>query len=118
MAQFHDPATRLERAIFGLAFDFLAARTNVRDVSRLLDDLLFAHVTRIQTEILRRPVLSDLNHFGLKKLRQFGAVVTIGGADDDRQRDAMFVDQQMTFAPFFSPDPSGWDRPIRGPGAP
>ena len=61
----------------------------------------------------KSPRLEDL-----KKFLQFGAVVAMGAADDDRQRDAMLVDQQVTLAPFFFPDPSDWVRPTRGPGVP
>jgi hypothetical protein len=39
----------------------------------------------------------------------------VGPARDERQRDATPVDQQTSFAPFFSPDPWGWAPRTRWP---
>jgi hypothetical protein len=44
---------------------------------------------------------------------QLAHVMSVGSGDDQRQRDATPVDQQMALAPIFFPGPSGWDpRPL------
>jgi hypothetical protein len=44
--------------------------------------------------------------------------MSIGPGDDQRQRDAMGVHQDMALASLFFPDLSGSDRPFPGQGAP
>ena len=45
-------------------------------------------------------------------------IMSMGPGYYDRQRDSTAVHQQMTLAAVFFPDPSGWDRRLRGPGGP
>jgi len=45
-------------------------------------------------------------------------VMSVGPGNDQRQRDAMPVHQQVSLAPFFSPGPSGWTQRLRCPWAP
>lgn len=115
MTEFHDPAARLERGIFGFVIDFLAARADMWHVAGLSRRLGLASVSGIQAKVLFLALAAGLGDLGRQQILQFDTIIAIGRADDDCQRDAMLVDQQMTLAPIFFPGPSGWDRPTPGP---
>jgi len=59
-----------------------------------------------------------LHHLRSKHRTQLADIMRVGSGHDDRQGDATRVHQQVAFAAFFSPDPSGCCRPILGPAAP
>jgi hypothetical protein len=54
--------------------------------------------------------LWPLNDNAIQYDLQLSYIVPIRPGDDDRQRDAMLFHQQMAFASFFSPCPSGLDQ--------
>ena len=57
-----------------------------------------------------------LDYDGTEHLVESLAVIDVGPGDDERQRDATSVDQKMTFASIFFPDPSGLGRQLLVPG--
>ena len=79
-----------------------------------------AAISGIQAQVLGAPFS---RHFALDPDgRQNGIelrnIMPVRSGHDERQGDATAVDQQMTLAPIFSPDPSGWARLALVPEAP
>ena len=122
MADLNHPAACLLGRIAPLGVSFLAATDNMRNVAVRLDDLqgATAAIAGIGTQVLvatnaRRLAL---DHDGLQHCVELRDVMLIRPGHDERQRDATAVHQQMTLAPLFFPDPSGWDRQTLAPAAP
>ena len=121
VAHLHDPAARLALgvALFGLGF--CAAVNNVCDVAMPFNDAqqLGTSVTRVCTQMLAAPLCGHgpLDDDVFQDLLQLFAVIDVRPGHDDRQRDATPVYQQMTLAPIFFPDPSGWGRQLLAPAA-
>ena len=79
-----------------------------------------ASIAGICTQMLAAPRGRGLalDHDGLQHLIELRDVMLIGSGHDERQRDATGVHQQVSLAPLFSPDRSGWVPPLLAPKAP
>jgi len=115
----HHPASGFLVGVAPLDVHLFAPVHHVRNVAVLVDgaQARCATIASVCTQVLAAPVAGSLGldhdgvEYGLKSL----AVVDVGPGDDDRQRDATAVHQQVALASFFFPDPSGWVRQLLVP---
>ena len=81
-----------------------------------LDDFQrrLATVSGIQAQMLRATLRRHLtfDHDRRQDGVELRDVMPVRSGHDERQGDATCVDQQVTLAPIFSPDQSGWGRPV------
>ena len=93
----------------------------MRDVAVRLDDLqcMPTSISGVSAQVLAATHARRLalDHDGLQHGVELRDVMLIGPGHDERQRDATSVHQQMTLAPLFFPDPSGWGRRTLAPAA-
>lgn len=77
-------------------------------------------VARVSAQMFVSPVrrVLALDEDGVKHRIKLLAVMDVGSAHDERQRDATAVHQQVAFASLFSPGPSGSARQLLAPMAP
>ena len=59
-----------------------------------------------------------LDHDGGQDRLELRDIMPVRPGHDERQGDATAVDQQVTLAPIFFPDQSGWARPALAPVEP
>ena len=122
MANLNNPALGLLIRVSSLDFGLLSATDDMRDVAVALDgsQMLRATVSRIGAQMFVSSLWRVLafDDDSVEHLIKPLAVVDVGPADDERQRDATTVHQQMALAPIFSPDPSDFGRPLLVPGVP
>ena len=121
MTYFYDPATS---AVTGNGFfrlDFFTTAPDVRNISPLNYDLhcIFAIIGFVGAEMmgLIRCRFRPFNDNGIQNDFQLSYIMPICPGYDERERDATLFHQQMTFASFFFPYPSGSDQPSPGPKA-
>ena len=122
MAYLNNPAPGLLLWVASLDFRLFSATDHVRDVTVALDgaQMLRATVTRVGTQMFVSPfgwVLAFDDDGAEHRIKPL-AVVDVGPAHDERQRDATAVHQQMALASLFSPGPSGSVRRLLVPRAP
>ena len=122
MADFNNPTSGFLSGMPLLGLLLLRAAGHVRNVAMALNDFQrgLAAISRIKTQMLGTTIG---RHFALDPDgRQDGVelrnIMPVRSGHDERQRDATAVDQQMTLAPIFSPDPSGLARLALVPEAP
>lgn len=109
MTNFHNPSPRFEIRMTYLFTDLLTARADVRNIA--IADYSFARwfsgISGISTKIF---LFRTIFRWKVDPVFQYGInlrnVVPIRTCDDDRQRDATLVYQQMTFGTIFFPCPS------------
>lgn len=79
-----------------------------------------AAISGIQTQMLGATLGRHLalDHDGRQDGVELCNVMPVRSGHDERQGDATAVDQQVTLAPIFSPDQSGWIRPALVPVEP
>ena len=121
MANLYDPTTS---AVAGNGFfrlDFFAAAPDVRDIAPVDYALAcrFAIIAFVGAKMmgLIRCRLWSFNDNIIQDDFQLSYIVPIRPGDDDRERDATLFHQQMAFASFFFPYPSGSDQPPPVPKA-
>src|SRR5258706_10668051 len=122
MRDFDNPPPRPLGRMPSNLFGFLPASFDVGNVVMLFDDGKSGHagIAGIGTQVLaaslgwRRP----LYHDRLQNRGNLADIMSICSGHDDRERDATAVHEQVTLAPIFSPDPSGWVRRLLVPAAP
>ena len=122
VANLDNPAPRLLRWVSPLCLGLCTATHDVRDVAMRLDDLQRAPAA---IAVVGAKVLAAsnawrlaLDHDRAKHLFELRDVMSIRSGHDERQRDATAVHKQVSLAPLFSPDPSGWVRRPLAPAAP
>jgi len=120
-----DLANLSPRLLVGMAqlgLCFLASVHYVSDVAVPLDGAQQHRVAvaRVGAKVLAAPLgwQRALGHAVIEPLFKSLAIVDVRPGHDDRQRDATPVNQQMTCAPSFSPDPSDSTRRVLEPLAP
>ncbi len=122
MANLDHPAPSLLRWVSSLGSGLLWATDDMKDVAVRFDDLQCPPVAiaGIGTQVLAAPRARGLalDHDGLQREIDLRDLMLVGPGHDERQRDATAVHQEMSLAPPFSPDPSGWVRPPLAPVAP
>ena len=122
MARLDHPAARLLLRVFPLLLSFALAADHMRDVAVRQDHLhrLVATVARIGAQVFVTALFGRgfLDDDGLKHRLDLRHIVHVGPGDDQRQRDATPVHQQVALAPIFFPDPWGWAPQLPVPGAP
>jgi len=121
MADFYDPSACTVAGNSFFRLDFLAAAPYMRDIvpvdyALVCRFTVIAFVGAKMLELVRRWLWS-LNDNVIQYGFQLSYIMPIRPGDDDRQRDAMLFHQQMAFASFFSPGPSGSDQPPPEPKA-
>gem|GEM_PF-1323719 len=121
MADLDNPAPRLFVRIAPQDVSFATPANDVRDVAVLLNGakVLDPTVARVGAQMFVSSTgrVLALDDDGAKDVIKPLAVVDVGPAHDERQRDATTVHQQVALAAFFSPDPSGWDPRLLVPAA-
>ena len=122
VANLDDPASRLLLWVSPLGIGLCAATHDVRNVAMRFDDL---QCTPAAVAVVGAKVLAAsnawrlaLDHDCAKHLIELSDVMSIRPGHDERQRDATAVHQQVSLAPLFFPDPSGWVRRPLAPVAP
>src|SRR5258708_3062811 len=97
----------------------LGATEHMSNVAVALDDLQrrLATISGIQAQMLGAPLgrRLALDHDGGQGRLELGDIMPVRSGHDERQGAATPVDHQITVAPFFSPDRSGWVRPALAP---
>ena len=100
----------------------LSATGHMRNVVMALYDLQrqLAAISGIQTQMLGATLSRHLalDHDGGQDCVELRNVMPVRPGHDERQGDATAVDQQVTLAPIFFPDQSGWARPALVPVEP
>jgi xanthine/CO dehydrogenase XdhC/CoxF family maturation factor len=122
VAHLHDPAARLLARLPPLGDELLATVHDVGHATVPIDDPqeCCAAVTGVGAQVFAAALGGHraLDRYLLEDLLQAPAVIHVGCAHDDRQRDATPVYQQVQLAPNLSPDPSGWAQRILVPSVP
>lgn len=79
-----------------------------------------AAISGIQAQVLGAPFSRHfaLDHDGRQDGVELRNIMPVRSGHDERQGDATAVDEQMTLAPIFFPDQSGWARPALVPMEP
>jgi len=115
MTNFYNPSTCTVTGNDFFRLDFLATAPDMRDIIPVDYALVcrFTVIAFVGAEMLKLVCcwLWSLNDNAIQYGFQLSYIVPIRPGDDDRQRDATLFHQQMAFASFFSPGPSGSDQP-------
>jgi hypothetical protein len=119
MTDFYNPSTCTEAGNALFRLDFLATASDMRDILPVDYALAcrFTVIAFVGAEMLEHVCcwLWSLNDNAIQYGFQLSYIMPIRPGDDDRQRDAMLFHQQMAFASFFSPGPSGSDQQLPEP---
>ena len=122
VADLDHPTARFLRRIAPLGISLFATTDDMRDVAVRLDDLQCtpASIAGVGAQVLAATDARRLalDHDGLQHCVELRDVMLVRSGHDERQRDATAVHQQVTLAPLFFPDPSGWDRQTLAQAAP
>ena len=114
MTNFYNPSTCTVAGNDSFRLDFLAAAPDVGDIIPVDYALVcrFAVIAFVGAKMLKLVCcwLWSLHDNAVQYVFQLSYIMSIRPGDDDRQRDAMLFHQQMAFASFFSPGPSGSDQ--------
>jgi hypothetical protein len=115
MADFYDPSACTVAGNSFFRLDFLAAAPYMGDIVPVDYALVcrFTVIAFVGAKMLKLVCrwLWSLNDNVIQYGFQLSYIMPISPGYDDRQRDAKLVYQQMAFASFFSPGPSGSDQP-------
>ena len=122
MADLNDPAPGFLAGMPLLGFLLLRATDHMGNVAVALDDLQcwLSTISGIQAKMLGSAFIRHLalDHDGRQDGIELRDVMPVRSGHDERQGDATAVDQQVTLAPIFFPDQSGWVRPALAPAGP
>lgn len=122
MADLNNPTSGFLSGMPLLGFFLLRATGHMRNVAMALNDLQrrLAAISGIQTQMFGATLSRHLalDHYGRQDCVELRNVMPVRSGHDERQGDATAVDQQVTLAPIFFPDQSGWARPALVPVAP
>jgi len=122
MADLNNPTSGFLSGMLLLCLLLLRAAGHMRNVAMALNDLQrgLAAISGIQTQMLGATLgrYLALDHDGRQDCVELRNVMPVRSGHDERQGDATAVDQQVTLAPIFFPDQSGWARPALVPVAP
>ena len=122
MADLNNPTSSFLSGMQLLGLLLLGATGHMRNVVMALNDLQrrLATISSIQTQMLGATLSRRLalDHDGGQHCVELRNIMPIRSGHDERQGDATAVDQQVTLAPIFSPDQSGWARPAVAPVGP
>ena len=122
MANLNNPAPGFLARMALLGPLFLRATDHVGNVTVALDDLQcrLSTISGIQAKMLGAALSRrlSLDHDARQDGIELRDVMPVRSGHDERQGDATAVDQQVTLAPIFSPDRSGWARPALAPAGP
>ena len=114
MADLNNPSPGLLVGVPSLGTLFLRATDHMRNVTVVLDDLQrrLAAISGIQAQMLGAALSRHLalDHDGGQDRVELRDIMPVRSGHDERQGDATAVDQQVTLAPIFFPDQSGWAR--------
>ena len=119
MADLNDPTSRFLPRMALLGLFLLCPTGHMRNVAMALDDLQrrLAAISGIQAQMLGATLgrYLTLDHNGGQDGVELRNVMAVRSGHDERQGDATAVHQQVTLAPIFFPDQSGWGRPALVP---
>ena len=122
MRDLHHPAPGALRGMPPLLVGFLPAPFDVGNVAMFFNGAKrrSTGIASIGTQMLAASLrwCGTLHRDGIKDHGNLADIMSVCPGYDDRQRDATAVHQQVTLAPIFSPDPSGWVRQIPEPAVP
>lgn len=122
MADLNNPTSGFLSGMPLLGLLLLRAAGYMRNVAVALNDLQrwLSAISGIQTQMLGATLSRHLalDHDGRQDSVELRNVMPVRSGHDERQGDATAVDQQVTLAPIFFPDQSGWVRPALVPVAP
>lgn len=122
MADLNNPTPGFLSRMQLLGLLLLRATGNMRNVAMVLNDLQrrLAAISGIQTQMFGATLDRHLalDHDGGQDCVELRNVMPVRPGHDERQGDATAVDQQVTLAPIFFPDQSGWGRPALVPVEP
>ena len=122
MADLDDPTPGFLSGMPLLGLLLLGATGYMRNVVMALNDLQrrLAAISGIQTQMLGATLEGHLalDHDGRQDCVELRNIMPVRPGHDERQGDATAVDQQVTLAPIFFPDQSGWARPALVPVEP
>ena len=122
MADLHNPTPGFLSGMALLGLFLLGATGYMRNVVMALNDLQrrLAAISGIQTQMLGATLKRHLalDHDGGQHCVELRNIMPVRSGHDERQGDATAVDQQVTLAPIFFPDQSGWARPALVPVEP
>ena len=122
MADLNNPAPGFLAGMALLGPLLLRATDHMGNVAVALDDLQrrLATISGIQAQMLGAALSRHLalDHDARQDGIELRDIMPVRSGHDERQRDATAVDQQVTLAPIFSPDRSGWVRPALAPAGP
>ena len=119
MGSLNDPSSRLEVGILFLFRYFFSSWSDMRGSSISFNGLsmCLSRISGVKTEILFLVMWRKKNSF-LDHFRQFGDIVFIRPADDEREWGTTLVGEQVSFDSVFSPDPLGSPQRIPVPREP
>lgn len=122
MANLNNPTPGFLFGMPLLCLLLLRAAGHMRNVAMALSDLQrwLSAISGIQTQMFGATLSRHLalDHDGRPDCVELRNVMPVRSGHDERQGDATAVDQQVTLAPIFSPDRSGWARPALVPVEP
>ena len=122
MTDLNNPTSGFLSGMALLGLLLLGATGHMRNVVMAFNDLQrrLAAISGIQTQMLGATLSRHLalDHNGGQDCVELRNVMPVRPGHDERQGDATAVDQQVTLAPIFFPDQSGWARPALVPVGP
>lgn len=122
MADLNNPTAGFLSGMPLLCLLLLRAAGHMRNVAMTLNDLQrwLSAIPGIKTQMLGATLGRHLalDHDGRQDGVELRNVMPVRSGHDERQGDATAVDQQVTLAPIFFPDQSGWVRPALVPVVP
>ena len=120
MASFHNPSMGSIFWVFDFGGNLLADGFNMgRIVSFKHDFVCFSpRISFVRAKVLRRLIGNGRPFYDhrVQYFFQLSDIMKIGPGHDERERDATFFHQQISFASFFSPDPLDCVQPPLAPG--
>ena len=122
MADLNNPTSGFLSGMPLLRLLFLRATGHMRNVAVAFNDLQrgLSAISGIQTQMFGATLGRHLalDHDGRQDGIELRNVMPVRSGYDERQGDATAVHQQVTLAPIFFPDRSGWARPALVPVEP
>ena len=122
MADLNNPTSGFLSGMPLLCLLLLRSTGHMRNVAMALNDLQrrLAVISGIQAQMLGATLDRHLalDHDERQDCVELRNVMPVRSGHDERQGDATAVDQQVTLAPIFFPDQSGWARPALVPMEP
>ena len=117
MGEFDHPPVSFESRVSLYEFLLLSPGPDVRYEAAGFRRLFFTHVRRVQAKILGHVLRRGVGDSSFQQRLKGNTIVPVGPGDDERQGDAIFVDEKISLCPIFFPCPSGWVRRTLVPAA-